>query len=71
MPQGVGGLAGCAVGDDAIFVRRVAYCVFPVRFREVGVMEVGSGGVHESLINSLCDRNLLGVVRGVILVLDA
>ena len=67
----MGGLAGCAVGDDVVFVLCVAYCVLPVRFREVGVMVVGSGGVHERLINSLCDRIFLGLVRGVILVCDA
>ena len=71
MPQGVGVLAGYALGDDVIIVRCVAYCVLPVRFREVGVMEVGSGGVHESLINSLCDRIFLGLMRSVIIVCDA
>ena len=68
---GRGGLAGCAVGDDVIIVRCVAYCVLLVRFGEVGVMEVDFGGVHESLINSLCDRIFLGLVRGVILVCDS
>ena len=64
-------MAGWAVGNDVVFVRCVAYCVLPVRLREFGVMEVGSGGVHESLINSLCHRIFLGLVRGVIPVCDA